>query len=141
MSADNGTYILKTGYKDYFQFRVIQDQAISNLWWSLVDWKEKSEMVPTRVIEYFGNCKYTTDEKRANEIADSMERKNPTEYGKKMFCLNKTWNKNKNEAKEHAVKEIEAIKNRIEEAERTQGKKEDGWDFELKRLQKIIEME
>lgn len=59
MSADNGIYILKT--KD--QYRVAHLCAIDNVTWSVIngDWNtdmnKRGKLVPTRVVEMWGNCK------------------------------------------------------------------------------------
>jgi hypothetical protein len=132
MSSDNGVYILKTGFDQYNQFRVLRTQAIENLWWSIIDRCEKPEIVPTRIMEYFGDCRYTRNENIALKLASDMERKYPTEYGVRVIYINESYNKIKNKAKELAQKEIEFINNNLN--------KDGSWNFELKRLQKILKM-
>ena len=61
MSVDNGIYILKT--KD--QYRVTHAQAIENIYWEYDNKyayyfnSANDKLVPTRVVEYWGDCKYT----------------------------------------------------------------------------------
>jgi hypothetical protein len=127
MSADNGIYILKT--KD--QYRVIEAQAIENLWWSFIKWDFDKGMVPTRIVEYYGGTRYTRNQETAYRVADAMANKcYILEYGIRTFSINKTWKQIIAEAKKLAPLEIEAIK-----------KKNDGrWDYDLKWLEKIIAM-
>ena len=62
MSADNGIYILKL--KD--QYRVAHLQAIENIYWSEFECdistakRYNREIVPTRVVEMWGDCKFTS---------------------------------------------------------------------------------
>ena len=84
MSADNGIYILKT--KD--QYRVAHLCAIDNVTWSVIDgdWctdmNKKGKLVPTRVVEMWGNCKYTRNKNKAFEIAHKWDSSLPIcEYG------------------------------------------------------------
>lgn len=106
MSADNGIYILKT--KD--QYRVIHAQAIENLYYSHLN-SYNSELFPTRIVEYYGDCRYTRDFDKAMKVATAMERRvGYTEYGIKIFHINKTWNQIVKETKELAIKEIEKFK-------------------------------
>ena len=126
MSADNGIYILKT--KD--QYRVIHAQAIENLYHSHIN-SYNSELVPTRIIEHYGDCRYTRDFDKAMKVATAMERRSGyTEYGIKIFHINKTWNQIVKEAKELAIKEIEKIK----DDDSDYGK------YQKLQLQKIINM-
>jgi hypothetical protein len=126
MSADNGIYILAT--KD--QYRVIHAMAIDNLTFSFID-ENNRELLPTRLVEYFGKSKYTRDLSKARDIAFKMEKKQYIcEYGVNTISIDKTWNQIVNEAKELAPKEIEAIKNY------DCGK----WDYEIKRLEEIISL-
>jgi|LFRM01.1.fsa_nt_gb hypothetical protein len=126
MSADNGIYILKT--KD--QYRVIHAQAIENLYYSHIN-PYNSELVPTRIIEYYGDCRYTRDFDKAMKVATAMERRSGcTEYGIKIFHVNKTWNQIVREAKSLALKEIE----RFKDDESSYGK------YQKLQLQKIIDM-
>jgi hypothetical protein len=125
MSADNGIYILKT--KD--QYRVIHAQAIDNLWWSAINSESQREMVPTRIVEYYGDTKYTRDELKALQIANSMAKNTYIlEYGIKTFEINKNWKQIVKEAKEMAPKEIEALKKLPDNR----------WDYEISILEKII---
>ena len=126
MSADNGIYILVT--KD--QYRVIHAQAIDNLTFSHVN-RNNRELVPTRIVEYYSNCKYTRNIDLARKIAFSMARRYPVlEYGISEIKINKTWNQIVREAKELAPKEIEKI-----------NQNNDGrWDWDIKRLEEILKM-
>lgn len=106
MSADNGVYILET--RD--QYRVIHAQAIENLYWCQVERKSTDFLISTRLVEYFGNVRYTRNKETAHRIANAIARKTPIlEYGIKMFSINKTWNQIVKEAKEIAPLEIESL--------------------------------
>jgi hypothetical protein len=125
MSADNGIYILKT--KDN-QYRVIHAQAIENLYFSFLD-SENKALVPTRIVEYFGDCKFTWKFEIASKVAFSMEQSTPIcEYGIKTIHVDKTWKEIIKEAKELAVLEMEEVMKR----------NDNGYD--MKHLQKIIKM-
>ena len=129
MSADNGIYILKT--KD--QYRVIHTTAIENLYWNLFDKSSFSELIPTRIVEYFGDSKYTYNQDLARDIAFNMARKIPVlEYGVREIIVDKTWGQTVKEAKELALLEIEEIKNN--------GNDSGIWDYELSQLGEIINM-
>lgn len=113
MSADNGIYILKT--KD--QYRVAHLSGIDNVTWSLIDgdWncndKTRGKLVPTRVVEMWGDCKYTKDRNKAFEIAHKWAANLPIcEYGVNIITYNKTWKHILEDAKEYANKEITHIK-------------------------------
>lgn len=102
MSADNGIYILKT--KD--QYRVAHLQAIDNIHWSIVN-RVCEKLVPTRVVEMCGKCKYTRDEDMAFYIAQRWERSLPVcEYGVNVIAYNKTWKHIVEDAKSYAEKEL-----------------------------------
>lgn len=107
MSADNGIYILKT--KD--SYRIKHVQAIENLFYSHLSSYNNNytEIVPTRAVEIFGDCKFTRDSNKALEIAHKMEEGMYTEYGVKVFSTHKSWKRIVNEAKELAQKEIEYL--------------------------------
>ncbi len=128
MSADNGIYILKT--KD--QYRVIHAQAIDNLWYSHFTKSNVSEeMVPTRIVDYFGDCKYTRNQKLARKIASNMANHTSIlEYGIIEFEINKTWSQIIKEAKEVAQKEIDVINQ----------KNDSRWNYDIKNLKKILAM-
>lgn len=113
MSADNGIYILQT--KD--QYRVVHLQAIENIYWSFIDgdWRNKDykkrKYVPTRVIEMWGDCKYTRSRGVALEIAYNMASKLPIcEYGVNIIKYNKTWRQITYDATNYAKREIDYIK-------------------------------
>ena len=127
MSADNGIYILKT--KD--QYRVIHAQAIDNLSWSHIKRNSQREMISTRIVEYYGNSRYTRDVEIAQKVAFAMSKRYPVlEYGISILRINKTWNQIIKEAKELAPKEIEVLKSR-----------NDGrWDWDIERLEEILKM-
>ncbi len=106
MSADNGIYILKT--KD--SYRVRHAQAIENLFYShLNTYGNYDEIIPTRAVQIFGDCKFTRDYDKALKIAHKMEDSMYTEYGVKVFSTHKSWRKIVNEAKELAQKEIDYL--------------------------------
>lgn len=131
MSADNGIYILKT--KD--QYRVTHEQAIENVYWEYdnryacdINY-QKNYLVPTRVVEYWGNCKYTRSIEKAQQIAESMLKKiGLVEYGIRTFTYNKTWKHIVEDAKRKAEKEIKYLK------------ENNGSEWEIERLQKILDM-
>lgn len=128
MSADNGIYILKT--KD--SYRVIHAQAIENLFYTYLNngsWKD--DVVPTRAIEYYGDCRYTRDELVALKIANSMAKSETIlEYGIKTITTNKSWRQIVKEAKELAVKEIECLKN----------KNKDHYEYDINCLERILKL-
>ena len=126
MSADNGIYILEC--KD--QYRVIEAQAIENLFYDLFSNGSTNRLIPTRVVEYFGRSKYTRNKDLALRIAQSMEKRNYTEYGVKTFTYGKTWKHILEDAKKLAPLEIEVLKKRDNR----------NWDWEIKRLEEIINM-
>lgn len=125
MSADNGIYILRT--KD--QCRVIHAQAIENLYYSYIK-SYNDELVPTRVVEYFGYKKYTRDYDKALKIASYMADDCPIlEHGIKTIRTHKTWKQIIEEAKQLAVKELEYLKN----------EKEDSWNkYYITKLERVL---
>jgi hypothetical protein len=125
MSADNGIYILKT--KD--QYRVIHAQAIENLSWTPLE-NYKYHLVPTRLVEYFGDSRYTRNPETAMKVATAMARSTPVlEYGIKTFEINLTWKQIVYKAKKLAPLELEALK-----------KLNSKWyEREIKFLEKLIE--
>lgn len=128
MSADNGIYILKL--KD--QYRVIEAQAIGNLYWSFSTFSESEDLVPTRLVEYYGTSKYTRNFDMAMRIATLMlKHVSICEYGIQIIQCNKTWKRVVREAKELAPKEIEAIKS---------DSRDNRWEYDLKKLNDIMEM-
>lgn len=111
MSADNGIYILKT--KD--QYRVAHLQAIDNIYWSAINGQQE-RLVPTRVVEMWGDCKFTRDASRAFNMAHKLANKLPVcEYGVNVITYNKTWKHILEDAQEYAKKEIGYIKNMHQE--------------------------
>ena len=130
MSADNGIYILKT--KD--QYRVTHAQAIENIYWehdsryACYINERTNKLVPTRVIEYWGGCRYTRNPETAYKIAETMlKRIGFVEYGIRTFTYNKTWKHIVKDAKKKAEIEIEYLK------------KNSGSNWEISRLQKILD--
>lgn len=120
MSADNGIYILKT--KD--QYRVAHLRSIENIYWSIVDnsWYSNNKYVPTRVVEMWGDCKFTKDWNKALNIANMLESNlSICEYGVRVITYNKTWKDILKDAEKCAKKEIEYI---------TAHGKENLWDME-----------
>ena len=135
MSADNGIYILRT--KD--QYRVAHLQAIDNVSWSIIDgdWQNKKstrgKCVPTRVVEMWGNCKFTRDEGKALSLAHKWANSLPIcEYGVNVITYNKTWKQILKDARDYAKKEIEVIK---------ESNQESMWNYKLPQLQKIADGE
>lgn len=113
MSADNGIYILKT--KD--QYRVAHLCAIDNISWSIIDgnWQNndatRGKWVPTRVVEMWGDCKFTRDESKALSMAHKWVSSLPIcEYGVNIITYNKTWKQILKDAKKYAKEEIKFIK-------------------------------
>lgn len=110
MSADNGIYILKT--KD--QFRVAHLQTIDNVSWSYIDgdWQnidsKRGKLVPTRVIEMWGDCRFTRNESIAKRIALEWASSLPIcEYGVSTVDYPKTWKHILIDAKKYAKQELE----------------------------------
>lgn len=73
-------------------------QAIDNVTWSVIDgdWYSNEEtrgkLVPTRVVEMWGNCKFTRDEGKALSLAHKWASRLPIcEYGVNVITYNKTW--------------------------------------------------
>lgn len=131
MSADNGIYILKT--KD--QYRVTHAQAIENIYWEHGNTYayylncQHEKYVPTRVVEYWGDCKYTRSAEKAQQIAEAMLRRiGFVEYGIRTFTYNKTWKHIVEDAKKQAVIEIQYLK------------EHDGSEWKIERLQRILNM-
>lgn len=108
MSADNGIYILKC--KD--QYRVAHLQGIDNISHSLIDgYWSYNRLVPTRVVEMFGGCKYTINYDMALRIANNWNSSLPIcEYGVNVLKYNKTWKHIVEDAKKYAVKELELLR-------------------------------
>lgn len=114
MSADNGIYILKL--KD--QYRVAHHQAVENVYWSefgvdLAYTKHHNKLVPTRVVEMWGDCKYTRSYKKAMEIANNWcSHMWICEYGVNVITCNMTWKELLQKATEFAKEEIALIKSK-----------------------------
>jgi len=126
MSADNGVYILKTKEG---QYRVITAQAIDNLNWSFIHFREE-RYVPTRLLEYFGNCKYTYNRDTALNIAQNIYNHLPIcEYGIQTFSINRTWNRIKHDSIDYARQEIKSLEAL---SDRTQ------YDDEITKLKEIL---
>ena len=95
MSADNGIYILKL--KD--QYRVAHLSAIDNVYYCEMASVEDNEyacrnhkLIPTRVVEMWGDCKYTRNFKKALEIANKWcSSLFVCEYGVNVITCNQTW--------------------------------------------------
>lgn len=106
MSADNGIYILQM--KD--QYRVAHLQAIENIYYSAINGMQ-NDPVSTRIVERWGNCKFTRDESKALSIALKWASKLPIcEYGVNIISYNKTWKKLLEDAMKDATDEIVYIK-------------------------------
>lgn len=109
MSADNGIYILKC--KD--QYRVLHTQAIDNIYLTFEDSSFGVAMntpVSTRIIEYFGDYKYTRSKETALNIAYSMLMKlDVCEYGIQVISVNRTWKQIVNEANTLAEIELDYL--------------------------------
>ncbi len=133
VSADNGIYILRT--KD--QYRVAHLQAIDNVSWSIIDgdWQNndhtRGKCVPTRVVEMWGDCKFTRNEGKALKLAHSWASCLPIcEYGVSIITYNKTWKHILEDARDYAKKEIEFI---------NKSGQENMWSYKLQQLQKIAD--
>lgn len=133
MSADNGIYILKT--KD--QYRVIHAQAIENVYWEhdnriayYINCRTNM-LVPSRVVEFWGNARFTKSEEIAFKVANAMlsniERNcGICEYGIRVFTYNKTWKHILEDAKNKAKIELDFLKNN------------GGSDYSIKKLEHIL---
>jgi hypothetical protein len=110
MSADNGIYILKTKR----QYRVIQAAAIENLYWSYATGYSEN-LVPTRLVEYFGSSPATYSKEIAYDIAFSMNKQFKTEYNVSLIETNLCWAEVVKYAQYLARYEIDAIKNKYPE--------------------------
>lgn len=102
MSRDDGVYVLKT--KD--QYRVINTQAIEEVW---EDYYEE-RLNPLRVVVFWRLSKYTRNFETAMKIATSIEKRERTEYGIKVFTYNKTWKHIVEDAKKKAIEELDKHK-------------------------------
>jgi hypothetical protein len=102
MSADIGTYILNT--KDG-QYRVIHAQAIENIF----EGYSSNRYNPLEVVLTWIDCRYTKDYEKAMQIANSMEYRNRTEYGIRIFEFKKTWKHIVEDAKKMADIRLKAI--------------------------------
>jgi hypothetical protein len=129
MSADNGIYILKM--KD--QSRVGHFQAIENLWWSNLLLEMTSNIVSTRVMEYYFFLDPLTNDK-AEERAFELEKDileddfcYILEYGIQTISINKTWDELVKEAKILIKKEIKFLN-------ANKGRKVK-WQYEIDRLE------
>lgn len=116
LNSYNGIYILKT--KD--QYRVAHLLNIDNISQSVIDgdWykniNEKRKYVPTRIVEMFGDCKYTRNELTAFKIAHNWANSLPVcECGVNVITYNKTWKHILQDAQAYAKKEINYINNNI----------------------------
>lgn len=106
MSADNGVYILKTREG---QYRVRNLQAIDNLNWSFIHFRPE-HYVPTRILEYFGNCKYTYKSDVALQIAQNIYNHLPVcEYGIQTISIDRTWNRIKHDSIDYARQELKSL--------------------------------
>jgi hypothetical protein len=130
MSADNGIYILKT--KD--QYRVVHAQAIDNLNWSFKNLSCDNDLVPTRIVEYFGNCDPIKNEGEAIKIAHELKKTTSyLEYGICTIAIDKTWKEIFGDARKYARLEIEAIKKNPA--------KIPFWEHSLSNLEKMLKVE
>ena len=131
MSADNGIYIIEL--KD--QARVIHAQAIENLWWSNLSNREVTNMVPTRIVEYYDDAQpmsITEAHEKARDIYNEIMDDDfapIVEYGICSFKINKTWEQIIKEAKKLAPKEIRALQ---------KNNKDDFYKYEIRKLENII---
>lgn len=111
MSADNGIYILKT--KDH-QYRVAHLQCFDYIYDSVITGYLDGKVhkyIPTRVVEMWGDCKYTYNELTAFQIACRLASRLPVcEYGINVITYNKTWKHILEDAQEFAKNEIQIIK-------------------------------
>ena len=107
MSADNGVYILKTNK----QYRVKHLGAIDNLYWDYSIMQSIDTPVSTRILEMFGDCKYTYNYEMALKIASKILKYLPTcEYGVQLIDAEMKWTTILKNAKLHIDKEINSIK-------------------------------
>ena len=113
MSKDNGIYILRTKAENGNQYRVIQTKAIEKLWDSYIERDRIDSVVPTRIVECFGDTNYTSDANDALDIAvELLHKEGYCEYGIELINVDKSWIEIVKEAIILAYKEIEAIKSR-----------------------------
>ena len=87
MSANNGVYILKTDN----QYRVKHLQSIDNLYWNN-DGLYCDDMQSEKIINMFGDCKYTHSAEKAFSIALMIQNSLSTcEYGVVLLDAKKSW--------------------------------------------------
>lgn len=107
MSADNGIYILKT--KD--QYRVAHFTNSENMYYSAITDTYDNEIVSSRVVELWGDSKFTRKESVALHLAHNWASKlQICEYGVNLIKVNKTWKEITKDAKTYAKREIDIIK-------------------------------
>ena len=127
MSADNGIYILKT--KDG-KHCVKEIQAVDNLFRDYLTMKSGSNFIPSRLLEYFGESKYTYDSELAMKIANSMHKKMYIcEYGIVKMFVPMTWKQIVKQGVDHATKELENLSE--------SGIKR--WQYNIKSLKNVID--
>lgn len=103
-------YILKTKCN---QYRVIHAQTIDDLYWSWLPDADFSDLVPTRVVEYFGKCPYTRDANKANRIAIGLaQQQKVSTHDIRMVIIDRTWQGILQEAKKLARQEIDMLRQR-----------------------------
>lgn len=106
MSADNGIYILAA--RD--QYRVAHAQGIDHLYWSFSEGYCGNRIVPTRVLEVWGNLPHTGDAGTAIQVAERLRRKIPVcEYGICVIPLKMTWRKLRQSARTYAGEELRSL--------------------------------
>ena len=109
MSADNGIYILKTKEG---QHRVIHTQAIDNLYYSFLPTFDHGKLISSRLLEYYGRCKYTYEKDLAMYIAGKVfDELDICEYGIQFINSDKTWKQIIKDGVEYARKELEYVNN------------------------------
>lgn len=125
MSADNGIYILKT--KD--QYRVAHFQNAEYMYYSAITSTYEDDIVPSRVVELWGDSKFTRKEDIALRLAYRWASRLPIcEYGVNLIKVNKSWKDLIKEARTYAKREVEVIK---------KAGTQDYWCFDV--LQKIAD--
>jgi len=102
MSKDNGIYILKT--KDG-QYRVALLSAIENAYWSYLNGSQDL-LVPSRVLEMWGDKKFTKSHSKAVEIATKWYEHEACEYGIITIQSDQVWKEIVEEGTELSIREL-----------------------------------
>lgn len=113
MSADNAIIILKL--KD--QFRVTKIWNFQNLYWSHSTETIATDLIPSRIFEYFKDAKVFGEELNARNYSEKLYNSSSiVEYGIQTIEINKSWAKLLELSREVLLKEKMDVLSRIVES-------------------------